>query len=54
MKDLINEEIIRAVEKLGAKGEISIRPPIDPLRIVVTLNGAYFGVWDVIRKTFVD
>jgi hypothetical protein len=54
MKNLINEEIVAALEKLGVRGEISIRPPLDPLRIVVTLNGAYFGVWDVIRRTFVD
>lgn len=54
MKNSINEEIIKALEILGVKGEIELRPPIDPLRIVVTVNGEYFGIWDVIRKTFVD
>lgn len=54
MKESINKEIIVALEKLGVKGEVSLHPPIDPLRIVVTVNGKYFGMWDVIRKTFVD
>ncbi len=54
MKNSINEEIIKALEILGFKGEISLRPPIDPLRIVVIVDGEYFGIWDVLRKTFVD
>lgn len=54
MKELINKEIITALENLGVNGEIELRPPIDPLRIVVTVDGEYFGVWDVLRKTFVD
>lgn len=54
MKDLINEEINKALEILGVKGEITLHPPIDPLRIVVTVDGEYFGIWDVLRKTFVD
>lgn len=54
MKNLINEEIIAALEILGVSGEIELRPPIDPLRIVVVVDGEYFGVWDVLRKTFVD
>ena len=54
MKNSINEEILKALEKLGVKGEVKLRPPLDPLRIVVTVNGEYFGIWDVIRKTFVD
>lgn len=54
MKDIIIKEIIKALEILGIKGEITLHPPIDPLRIVVTVNGEYFGIWDVLRKTFVD
>lgn len=54
MKNSINEDIIRALEILGVKGEVELHPPIDPLRIVVTVNGEYFGIWDIIRKTFVD
>jgi hypothetical protein len=54
MKDLINEEIIKALKILGVQGEITLHAPIDPLRIVVTVNGEYFGIWDVLRKTFVD
>lgn len=54
MKNSINKEIIKALEILGVKGEITLRPPIDPLRIVVMVDGEYFGIWDVLRKTFVD
>ena len=54
MKNLINEEIIAALEILGVQGEVIIHPPIDPLRIVVVVDGEYFGIWDVLRKTFVD
>jgi hypothetical protein len=54
MKNSINEEVIKALENLGVKGEITLHPPIDPLRIVVTIDGEYFGIWDVLRKTFVD
>jgi hypothetical protein len=54
MKNSINEDIIRALEILDVKGEVELHPPIDPLRIVVTVNGEYFGIWDIIRKTFVD
>lgn len=54
MKDSTKADIIKALEILGVAGEITLHPPIDPLRIVVTVNGEYFGIWDVIRKTFVD
>lgn len=54
MRESISEEIINALKILGVSGEITLHPPIDPLRIVVTVNGEYFGIWDVIRKTFVD
>lgn len=54
MKNSINEEILKALEILGVTGEVELRPPLDPLRIVVTVNGEYFGIWDVLRKTFVD
>lgn len=54
MKESISKEIITAFEILGVKGEINLHPPLDPLRIVVTVDGEYFGIWDVLRKTFVD
>ena len=54
MKNKTTEDIIKALEILGVKGEITLHPPIDPLRIVVTVDGEYFGIWDVVRKTFVD
>lgn len=53
MKDLITE-IITALEILGVGGRITLRPIADLDRIEVRVNGVYFGVWDVIRKTFVD
>lgn len=54
MKRSINNEINKALEILGVKGETSLRPLSYPDRIEVTVNGVYFGVWDTIRKTFVD
>ena len=54
MRNSINKEVIKALDNLGVKGEIALRPPLDPLRIVVTVNGEYFGIWDVLRKTFED
>lgn len=54
MKNETKQDIITALEILGVSGEIELRPPIDPLRIVVTVNGEYFGIWDVLRKTFID
>ena len=52
MKNLINE-ITKALETLGIKGTITFRP-IVPDRIEVKVNGEYFGIWDTVRKTFVD
>ena len=54
MRNTIKEDIIKALKILGVKGKIALYPPIDPLRVVVTVNGEYFGIWDVLRKTFVD
>lgn len=53
MRSLINE-IITALEILGVHGRITIRPIKDLDRIEVSVNGEYFGVWDSVRKTFVD
>jgi hypothetical protein len=53
MKNLINE-IAAALEILGVHGRITLRPIADLDRIEVSVNGVYFGVWDSVKKTFVD
>lgn len=50
-------EIREALEKLGwdEKKCNTVRiDPIDENRYVVCVNGEYFGIWDSLRKTFVD
>ena len=53
MKESTNQEIIKALEIFGVKGKVEMRH-INPGRIEVIVNGEYFGIWDVSRKTFVD
>lgn len=53
MKELTNE-ITTALEILGVQGNITLRPIADLDRIEVSVNGEYFGVWDSVKKTFVD
>lgn len=53
MKNLINEEIKNALEILGVNGKATFRY-ISHDRVEVKVNGEYFGIWDSIRKTFVD
>ena len=53
MKNLTNKEIHKALEILGAEGEITMTP-ITYDRIVVYVDGEYFGIWDTEKKTFVD
>ena len=50
----ITKEIITALEILGVGGRITLRPIADLDRIEVRVNGVYFGVWDRVKKTFVD
>ena len=47
------KEIKEALERLKVKGEIKIKP-IAPDRYAVYIDNVYFGIWDSIRKTFVD
>lgn len=52
----ISVEIREALNKLGCSKKsdrIEIKS-IDENRHEVRINGEYFGVWDSIRKTFVD
>lgn len=53
MKNTINEIII-ALKALGVNGEVSFSPNKYQDRIKVIVNGEYFGLWDMVKKTFVD
>ena len=46
-------EIKKALAALGVTGTVQLRQ-IAADRIEVTVNGEYFGIWDILRKTFVD
>ena len=48
MKDLYS-----ALTKLGIKGTITTKW-ITTDRLAVYVNDEYLGIWDTIRKTFVD
>lgn len=45
--------IKNALQALGVKGSASIRY-IYADRVIVNLNGEYFGLWDAEKNTFVD
>lgn len=47
------KEIKKALEILGVTGTVQLRQ-IAADRIEVTVDGSYFGIWDSVRKTFVD
>ena len=47
------EEILEALKTLGVTGSVNIEH-IAQDRIVVHVNGKCFGIWDTVRKTFVD
>jgi hypothetical protein len=47
------EQIKTALEHLGAKGTVIIRPA-GFHRYEVDLNGEHFGIFDIDRNTFVD
>lgn len=47
-------DLISALKSLGVvKGTVTVKR-ITTDRIAVYVNGEYFGVWDTIRKNFVD
>lgn len=46
-------EIMKALKILGVTGHVTTKR-IDDDRIAVYIDGGYFGVWDIIRQTFVD
>ena len=48
MKSLLN-----ALKELNIKGKVTVKKVASD-RLAVYVNGVYFGLWDVDRKTFVD
>lgn len=52
MKNAIYD-IIRALVAFEVIGDVQIRNHITG-RFVVTVNDEYYGVWDEVKKTFVD
>ena len=61
IKDLIRkdmtarwqDDLLAALRALGVSGDVSCRS-FDAWRIEVTVDGEYFGIWDAVRRTFVD
>ena len=49
------EEIKNAIQSLGFRSGtvVSVRE-IQSDRMMVSINGQSFGVWDALKKTFVD
>ena len=45
-------EALAAIEAYGIRGKVSLIPTSD--RIYIEVDGGYFGIWDTVRKTFVD
>ena len=46
-------ELKKALEALGVKGNIKVFF-LYTGRAMVYVDGEYFGIWDIKRKTFVD
>ena len=52
MEEII-KEVKEALKLYQINGKVDIKP-IDSIRFVVYAEGTYFGIWDTIKKTFVD
>ena len=54
--DLVERMVQNALNQLGEGGEITNLHPTTsyPDRWVVEVDGEYFGVYDINKKTFVD
>lgn len=50
------EEVRTALQLLGVKGRFSVHSvaSFDMERLIVSVNGIYFGIYDTVRNTFVD
>jgi hypothetical protein len=61
IKDLIRkdmaarwqDDLLAALRVLGVSGDVTFRYLAD-FRIEVKVDDEYFGIWDAVRKTFVD
>ena len=49
----IVEELRKALQDLGVKGSVAVEK-YDPFAVRVFVNGKEFGIWDTVKKTFVD
>lgn len=47
------KELKEALKKLNIKGKVGIKY-VSTDRIAVYVDGEYFGIWDKLKKTFVD
>ena len=47
------KDLIKALETLGIRGTVTTNE-ITNGRIIVYVDGEYFGIWDTTKKTFVD
>ena len=52
-KEKFMKEIKEALNKLNVKGYVTSKW-ITTDRIAVYIDDVYFGIWDTVRKTFVD
>lgn len=52
MANTVNN-IKKALQALGVTGAASLRYACAD-RVIVNLNGEYFGIWDAEKNTFVD
>ena len=50
----IKDKLKNALSALGFKKDAKISATLNGDRVVVNINGEYFGVWDVAKSTFVD
>ena len=47
------KEIKKALKKLGVIGKITIKK-YDSFTVAVYVDGKTFGIWDTVKKTFVE
>ena len=53
MREVTVEKIKKALKDLGVKGFVGVEE-VSVDRIKVTVNGEYFGIYDIQKSTFVD
>ena len=53
----VENEITKAISLLGynpQKHKLTMQPCFCNTRYIIGMDGSYFGIWDVRRRTFVD